>query len=119
MPRLLGLCQVQPQSAQPEGDSLSSLWAPWAALLQSPVLSDLLVWLLLRLYGRLLRSRTYSKVQAGRGQQQHQREGCNGGAGGGKGKCGSCLVATLHAAPRANMFFVSCHTCLQAGTPTW
>lgn len=41
-----------------------SLWAPWRALLNSPVVADLVVWLLLRLHVRTLRSPLFAKVAA-------------------------------------------------------
>ncbi|GFR40353.1 hypothetical protein Agub_g897, partial [Astrephomene gubernaculifera] len=100
-PRLVGLCQLQPGRAeqqQPGGggddghhhhgllygttvaDSTAasggvsgSVWGPWTALLNSPVVADLLVWLLLRLYVRLLRSpllAAVTRVEAA-AQQRH------------------------------------------------
>lgn len=67
MPRLLGLCQLQPDTEQGTGPEAPAgggmhMWAPWVALLRSPVLPDLLVWLLLRLYVRLRRSRVFVQV---------------------------------------------------------
>lgn len=40
------------------------MFAPWWALLNSPVVADLVVWLLLRLHVRTLRSPLFAKVAA-------------------------------------------------------
>jgi hypothetical protein len=52
------------------------MWGPWTALANSPVLADVVVWLLLRLYVRVLHSRLFAAVAAvaTAAQQRHVAE---------------------------------------------
>ncbi|KAG2488469.1 hypothetical protein HYH03_012974 [Edaphochlamys debaryana] len=86
LPRLLGLCRLQPGRddwtgtlswarlgplvasfafsalGAPDGPPAPGLWEPWRALLTSPVAADVVVWVLLRLYVRCLRSSLFTAV---------------------------------------------------------
>ncbi|GLI70150.1 hypothetical protein VaNZ11_014962, partial [Volvox africanus] len=70
-PRLVGLCRLQPGRLNAAAGN--GMWSPWSALADSPVVADVVVWLLLRLYVRVLRSRLFARVAAvaAAAQQQH------------------------------------------------
>ncbi|GIL59358.1 hypothetical protein Vafri_14241, partial [Volvox africanus] len=70
-PRLVGLCRLQP--GRLNATAGNETWSPWSALADSPVVADVVVWLLLRLYVRVLRSRLFARVAAvaAAAQQQH------------------------------------------------
>lgn len=72
-PRLMGLCQLQPGRTSAVAAAGGGVWAPWIALGNSPVVADVVVWLLLRLYARVLRSRVLTVVAAlaAAAQQKH------------------------------------------------
>ncbi|GIL87300.1 hypothetical protein Vretifemale_15359, partial [Volvox reticuliferus] len=70
-PRLVGLCQLQP--GRLNAAARNGMWSPWSALADSPVVADVVVWLLLRLYVRVLHSRLFARVAAvaAAAQEQH------------------------------------------------